>query len=130
MDVHHESKNHKNRTRHLNILDEGDRLISRIKQHLVTYDTTQSEQEAISLTNLKEAGIEIGKLIESAQELIVTHSLLSHKEMIERDMATIQWKHGGEVVYSGRNRQLDVAFVNFSNRVNTLIDRMGELKWD
>jgi hypothetical protein len=130
MNVHRESNSHKDRARHSKILDEGDRLISQIKQHLVTYDTKKSEQEANSLTNLKDAGIELGKLIESAQELIAAHSLLYHQEMIERDMASLQWKHSDEVVYSGRKRQLDTAFTNFSNRVNSLINQMGGFKWD
>lgn len=130
MGVHRGSNSHKDEPRHSKVLDEGDRLISRIKQHLVTYDNKKSEQEANSLTNLKDAGIELGKLIEVGQELIVSYSLLFHQEMIERDLASIQWKHSDEVVYSARKRQLDAAFTNFSNRVNNLISQMGGLKWD
>ncbi|MGB1589442.1 MAG: hypothetical protein ACPHDO_03775 [Candidatus Poseidoniaceae archaeon] len=129
MDVHRKS-NHNRKATHSKIIDEGDQLISQIKQHLVTYDSRQYEQEANSLLNLKEAGIEVGKLIEFAQELIVAHSLLYHKDMIEKDMATIQWKHSEEVVYSGRSKQLDQAFKIFSNRVNSLAGQMGGLKWD
>jgi len=67
----------KARQMNLNLLDEGDRLIGEINQHFQSYKAGLEHHPSIDVSNLREATIELGRLMAWASELIATQSLVS-----------------------------------------------------
>lgn len=114
----------------LQILDEGDRLIGEINQHLLPYKSTSDDHPSLNVSNLREATVELGRLIAWASELIAAQSLVSYRSFIRQDMAAIQHKHALIGSAPGRDAELDGSVKTFVERVRLLNDSMEGLTWD
>ena len=114
----------------LQILDEGDRLIGAINQHLQPYKSAAEDHPSLNVSNLREATVELGRLIAWASELIAAQSLVSYRSIIRQDMAAIQQKHALIGSAPGRDAELDGTVKSFVERVGVLGDSMEGLTWD
>lgn len=114
----------------LQILDEGDRLIGEINQHLLPYKSMSDNHPSLNVSNLREATVELGRLMAWASELIAAQSLVSYRSFIRQDMAAIQHKHALIGSAPGRDAELDGSVKTFVERVRLLNDSMEGLTWD
>jgi len=120
----------KMRSKNLQILDEGDRLIGEINQHLQPYKSDSENHPSVDVSNLREATIELGRLIAWSSELIAAQSLVSYRSTIRRDMAAIQHKQSLIGSAPARDAELDETVKAFVDRVGALNDSMEGLTWD
>ena len=118
------------RSKNLQILDEGDRLIGEINQHLQPYKSGSENHPPVDVSNLREATIELGRLIAWASELIAAQSLVSYRSTIRKDMAVIQHKQSLIGSAPARDIELDETVKAFIERVGALKDSMEGLTWD
>ena len=120
----------KARQMNLNLLDEGDRLTREINQHLQPYKADSEHHPSVDVSNLREATIELGRLIAWSSELIAAQSLVSYRAAIRQDMAVIQQKHALVGRAPGRDPELDGTVKAFVERVGILKDSLEGLSWD
>lgn len=120
----------KTQSKTLQILDEGDRLIGEINQHLLPYKSGLGAHPSVVVSNLREATIEVGRLIAWASELIAAQSLVSYRSTIRQDMAAIQHKHALIGSAPARDAELDETVKAFVERVGALKDTLEDLSWD
>jgi hypothetical protein len=111
------------------IMREGDRLISEISLHLSMFNPQEDRFSHVDVTNLKEAAIELGRLLAWASELLSTRTLLGHQERLESELARMKANEDhpiGEV----RDRRLEGSLKGFGERVRNLSNCLEELSWD
>ena len=118
------------RSKNLHMLDEGDRLIGEINQHLVPYKSSSEDHPTVDMLNLREATIELGRLIAWASELIAAQSLVSYRSTIRQDMVAIQHKHSLFESAPARDAKLDDSVKAFVERVGALNDALEVISWD
>jgi hypothetical protein len=111
------------------IMREGDRLISEISLHLSMFNPQEDRFSHVDVTNLKEAAIELGRLLAWASELLSTRTLLGHQERLESELARMK-AHEDHPIGEVRDRRLEGSLKGFGERVRNLSNCLEELSWD